>query len=322
MRVKYISLDRIAPTVEFRYRREGASALLKQSVETVGVLLPLWGVEGEGIVLLDGFRRLEAAHRVGRQTVPVQLFPPEQLEEAYLRALHLNLTTGGLSTLERLRALNIGQEKFPARLPEILALLEYRHIPVVSELSRKVAGLPDWLQDYFHHLNVSIRILQKLLHFLLPDYVSWFRTGEALHFKGAELVALLEQVRDVTLRDALSPQVLWEKLGVEEVLHSARTPQQKVQEIKKRVEKARFPLLNQINLRVQERAAELEREFRGKLQISWDRRLENPQIMLNLRLKEGEEEIVGRLVRSETVGKLKKIMEAINQLPEETDDEH
>ncbi len=322
MKIRHIPLTEIASAEKFRYRREGVSPSLERSVKAVGVLQPVWGVEQEGVVLLDGFRRVEAARRGAVEEIPVRLFAPSQLEEAFLQALHLNLTGTGLSVLEQLLALNRAESTFPAQVPTVLKWLEYEHLPGVLELGRKVAALPDWLQDYFHRSNLSVRMLQKLLHFSPGDYEPWYRIGADLHFKGAELVNLLEQVRDVALRDSRSPAELWKNLGIETVLESARTPQQKVQEIKKIVAKTRFPLLHKIQQRVQEKAVGLERDFPGMLKVSWDRSLESPYLLLTLRLGENEERLQQRILQPAVVRKLKEIWEAINQLPEEAENEH
>ncbi len=308
--------------MDYHYRREGENPLLETSVKKAGILRPLWLAEGENhrYFLLDGAARLSAATKAWLPDLPAYIFPFSELEPRFVEVLHLNQTVNPLTVVEKLLAWQLALEKLKPQTAEAVAdVLELSHIPSIDKTARLVRQLPVPIQQYYHRIDLSLRMLEKALGYSSEEYREWLGLSDDVHLKGPEMLSLLERVQDISLRDGIRPQVLFKDLHIGSVMEGPRTIQQKAQEVKKIVEDTRFPLLTAIRELVNKGSADLRREFEGSLQVIWDKSLERPGVILNLTLKSKQEMemLLERLNTGPIKSQINSILDSMNHLPEE-----
>jgi len=317
-----ISLEKIEPDFPFAYHLETELPVLAHSVKKVGVLQPVTAVEREGkVLLIHGHRRFWAAQLAGLPDIPVFLYPEKELENAFFEGLHLNHTQNSFSPVEKLLAYHIARQNFPKKTAlKAAELLELSRLPGIDQTVQKLAALPRQLLIYFHHIGIHYRMLEKILRYSFPEYRQWIELAAETRLKGAELAALLEQVRDICLRDDRSPSDVWQDLALEEIRGSKRTPQQKIQEIKRRVYERRFPLLTRIRHNLQEETRRIEKQWGRVLQISWDPSLERPGVILSFRFADREtlKRIAEAIQNKDFQQQVGGLLDKMEQLPEDS----
>lgn len=321
MKKTKIALENLKPTFPFSYHIETELPMLANSVKKIGVLEPVTVTEREGKPLpVHGHRRIWAARQAGLREIPAFLIPEKNLETAFLEGLHLNLTSGEISPVEKLLAYRIARQHFSENTAcETEELLEISHLPGKDSLVRKLTALPGPLVRYLHHIGIHYRMLEKILRYPFPEYRQWMEWAAETRLKSAELATLLEQVRDICLRDDCTPSDVWEDLAITEIQTSRRTPQQKIQEIKRLINEKRFPLLTRIRQNLQEMSRRMERPWSGFLQISWDSSLERPGVVLSFRIPDRDtlKRVAEALRNKDFHQQVGDLLDAMERLPED-----
>ncbi|MFZ0389775.1 MAG: ParB N-terminal domain-containing protein [Calditrichia bacterium] len=320
MKISRISI-RYSFSGKMYYRLGKAAPELITSVSRAGILQPLFVLEGEPVCIMDGMRRLQAAAENPEiKEAPVVFFPAEERFSAFVQALHLNISSGLLSAVEKLRAVHTAHHQFgTAEVRQVAEILELQHFPHLDDLRKQVSEWPLWLQEYGHRIRLSLRVLEKLRQYPFSKYKQWLVLADRFNFKGAELLRMLEQLRDIQLREGPAPAEVWLNSGIDELLKSPLTAQQQVRQIKSMLEKFRLPILNRIEHLLQQQARVIQHHADSGIQLQWDKTLETPGILLQVQLPDTD--AVNKFVQDMQVPELriqlKKFIEQMNHLPEE-----
>ncbi|GAB4378218.1 MAG: hypothetical protein Kow0042_26700 [Calditrichia bacterium] len=305
----------------FNYHIQLENTLLSQSIKKHGILQPIWIVHrAPNHLIIDGHRRVQAALNLNFAEIPVQILPEEKFESLYTKALSINISTQPLSLIEKLRAFQIATQNFSENTQqEVRQILNLTHHRDLNHILDDLNNIPPRLLKYLHELNVQMRMLTRLLRFSYTKYERWFDLFVNLRFKGNEMVTILEAIEDIFLRDCLEPDQCYQQLQIADILQSPRTPQQKIQEIKRKLNDHRYPLLREIQKKIKEKSDVIEKEFKGKLRIEWDNTLEKPGIVVNIHLPDADafSEIWQKLKNEEIRLQLESLLNHMNKLPEE-----
>ncbi len=322
MDIRFVSPQDLIKAEFFSWHYDISIPFLSRSVRERGVLVPVRIIDAETPLVIDGQRRLLAAQEAGLTEIPATFFRESNRIDAFLSALHLNIPSGRLSMMEKLRIIHHAARFLPMPdIGEVENLLEIGRFPSLSSLTQKLIKLPVWVQEYFHRTDIQLRRLERLVSYPFHAYEPWFMMAEELNFKAAELIVLLEQVQDICLRDGIEPAELFLSLSLNSIRKGPMTPQQKVQEIKNRVNEKRFPVLISIRRIVQQNTREIEKRFSGNLHIEWDNPLERPGVSLNLRLRNQDmvKQLINIFQEEDVRSGLNSLLDKMNHLPEEED---
>lgn len=320
MDVSVVKIDQISPDEKFRYGEDRENPVLEDSVETEGILIPIWLCRLDELVIVDGFERFRISRKNGFKEIPVVIFPKNNLEIVFLRGLHLNFVNRKMSSVEKLNAYFLALENFSLGTARAVAdLLQLRHVPKIEEIIQKVHNFPRPFRRYFHQQNLSLRMLGKLADYNFVNYRQWFELAKLLNFNQSEIAVLLEEVRDICLREAVPPATLFGHMSLNEIAGGKLTPQQKIRRIKKQVHERRFPVLTKINLNLQHAAKNLQKRFNGDATILWDKTLENPGVTLNIKFSDDQkvDRFLQILAEPAVRSQLHKLLAINKNLPEE-----
>ncbi len=317
-----LPVNQLVSSQKLFYHMDPAPQELRQSIQEVGVLRPVQvvSVPEEGILVVDGHRRVHLAQQLHLPQLPCEIYPPEQLEDLFYQAVHLNQFEGGLSLMEKIRVLHRTREQFsPALFEKLARRFQFAHLSRLESFLDDCVALPEWLQNYFHQQNIHLRMLQKVLRFPVAEYQSWLQAAVEVRWKPAELITVLEQVRDVALRENESPEQLWHRLGADTILHSQATAGQKNQQLKRVLHTARYPILTRMEAVLKQEVRVLRQFFPEGLEVQWDKNLEQPGIQLQLQIGRAQEvdTRLTRLGEEKFRQQLRKVLQRLTTLPEE-----
>ncbi|MBN2365761.1 MAG: hypothetical protein JXL67_06315 [Calditrichaeota bacterium] len=161
--------------------------------------------------------------------------------------------------------------------------------------------------------------LNRLIHYSLSDYYSWYTAADSLNLNGSELLKALEEVMDISLRDNISPENIAEILDIGRLVAGQLSSHQKSNRFKKRIEILRYPILNQINQKIVEYLKNFSDEFREIFRVDWDRSLEEPGISFQFRIKDAEDiqKNNNMLMKPEIQQQIMNLMNVIKNIPEQ-----
>jgi ParB/RepB/Spo0J family partition protein len=286
MKIQNFCIQRFQKPFRYCYHYQLEDDILTRSIKEQGILNPIWLINKNGVKIIDGHRRWQAAKIAGLTEIPVQLYSGSDLSSTFISAVHLNLTSGKLTTIEKLKILHLAWKLIDDHTyRKVSQLLGLSSVPNIIGIFSEIMATPHWLQEYFFQTNMSLKILSKVIQYPLNHYQSWLKMASCLRLNGTELVQLLESVNDISQRERIAVSKLWYLLDLEKLLSSNITISQKIQQIKKTVDERRFPILHQINMNILENISSLPKSFRNKFQISWDKTLEQSGILLSFRIK-------------------------------------
>lgn len=312
MRIQLIYTQDIKKPFHFCYHYELTDYHLQKSIMSQGIINPLWVIHKDGYRIIDGHRRWQAAKRAKISHIPVVIFSEKDLSKAFLSALHLNLTTGKLTTIEQLKVIHLAR-RFLDRdtYQHISEILEISRIPDINEISTRAMVLPLWIQRYFHQMDFSVKVITRVTHYSLTSYLQWLKMAAALKLNGFELIQLMENVQDIALQNKIKVKETFRILEIENILQREMTVQQKIHHIKTVIAEKRWPLLHRSNAHIQAVINSLPDSFREIAQISWDKSLEQSGITISLPAKSVEDvnQAVRILSKIEIQNKLQELFD-------------
>ena len=321
MDVNFVKIQQIDQSFRFCYHYQLENHYLNESVKASDILYPLILVKNLKFYVMDGHRRLTAAQVAGLNEVPAFVYDNQQIEAAFLIGLQANLTNNDLTAIEKLRVYLIGKEHFSqATLKKVNQVLGIDRIAGLEQIAEYILKYSLKIRQYLHRQNFSMRSLQQLLLYPMKEYHKWIMLGDSLNLKSVELLNILEQVQDISIRDNLKPQILLNSMIVQEILKSGKTPQQKVQALKSAIFTMRFPLLNRIQKLVETEQKEIEKMLGPEVRLFWDQTLEKPGALLQIMLNNQEQvkKLMAKLMRPDVQDKINILLDRINKLPEDT----
>ena len=117
------------------------------------------------------------------------------------------------------------------------------------------------------------------------DYIA--ELGDTLLIRPVELIEMGTQLRESAKRDGVSMQSLVESLGIPDLFMSDMTRGRKIQVIKQRIMRSRFPKLTEWNASIELSSKSITLPENAQLQ--WNKSLETPGLQLNANLKSNED---------------------------------
>lgn len=295
MQPEKVKLNRISKKRPFSYHLDDVRAELIRSFENNGILSPVWLIEKDELLLIDGNRRLVAAKKMGMEYIPALIYGNEPFDEIFFSALLLNSSNQLLSAIERLKVVEILNEQRLIHFEEkILKSLDLFYVNNIKEVSTAISKLPLEFQKYLHKKNVPTRKLQLLLRYPYLIYLLWYNLALDLSMSFNDFLIILENISEICQRDSCTPQKVWETIRAQKIISSEKTSQQKIKSIKLNIEQLRFPILDQVNNEMKHISDKITKSINGKLNISWDSTLENQHLSFNFDVKEYDD--IGMIV--------------------------
>jgi ParB family transcriptional regulator, chromosome partitioning protein len=238
---------------------------LRSSMRELGLLEPvLLRERPEGYQILSGFRRLSVLHELGFGEVESRIIDAKAPDDVKLFAiaLHENLTTRGLNTVETALALHklVHQFKIESHLVirDYLPLFGLETNAKILSTYLSLAAMEEGVKKYVLQEEVSRSNIRKLASFAHEDrselipFLSSMKLGES---RLREILTLLEEI---SRRDQIPMRKVLLKPEIQEAAdHQELTPSQKTEKIKRILMTLRYPRMNQLEESFEKRKRQL-----------------------------------------------------------------
>lgn len=290
MKIQSVPISEIGSPPKFGYHIELIPLDLYRSIQKFGVKIPLWLIESDKLLIIDGHRRFQISRELKLRKLPAIVFKEDKFNQLFLSALSINMTNDKLSAIEKLRVFRLSQKYFDNPLTEeILDILDLKFLNLEEDIIQFINNLPVWLVEYLHNIDLSIKNIIKLILFPIPEYENWFKMAYSLNFKGNELLNLLEMIHEICQRDEIGADKSWSLLSVDSLMKESMNQSQISHRIKKKVYDTRYPILNKINRVIRDRSKILMKGSAGFLHVHWDESLEESRLELRFAVCRTEE---------------------------------
>lgn len=325
MTVQHVLYKSIRLDPKWKYRLDTEDPILVKSLKLKGVLSPLVLLQDKNdFVILDGFKRQRFLIDNAALKVPAFLYSKQEAKEGFLHSLVLNETRRSLSTIEKSNVAKIidsfnNDEVFQNQIYDFLDIPPNK-LFIQKYLSIKT--FPDEAKQYFHEFQFSLRQIERIMPVSIQPLLPWVRLAQELNIKAQEFVTLVEIIRDISIRENVSVDELYEKFDIEEIRKGSLTKQQKAATMKNFLHKKRYPILNQIQKKVAEQIEHIRNESKLPLRISWDHTLEQSgyELMIYLENEYSVSQLENFIKSPKLMNNLKKLFPTIINSLENSDE--
>jgi len=266
---------------------------LEKSFTSLGILMPVVVYQDEEgqYHLVDGGRRLRFARKKGLSEIGARILPPETPVEALLDYLLFQLR----DEVQRSAMNGTGFIHFAVKtgisvdwiFQSLSSLPGFRPDGRFLGEVEKIMDLPLPFRRFCHEKRYSLKQIRNLaalpkniIHLLME----W---QDDLHLTASILDEIGSGLRDCTRREKVDLEEFVKESGFEDVITSGLSPREKTEEIRRILRERRYPVLSEVNRRVEERFERID--LPDGVSIRWDRTLENREVNVELSIRSTDE---------------------------------
>lgn len=274
-----VSLSLIDRTDTFFRLSPGSHAWtesLKQSIRRFGVICPLVVQEKtqSQYRLVDGFERLAITQELAIAHTPV-LVVPDGVERQDMVRYRILSCSRALSLAERAQAVKMAlacgfsHQQFCREIGIHVGIPTTGIVP----LYRRLAGYPRDVLTYISAVGLSVKQALVLEGLTETEQRSIVVLAGTLSLKGFDLSTVAMHLKEIAAReDTTVEAVLQEIVSCTDSALVSPRPLPTTRSVKQQIHDRRYPLLANINNRLQQLRSEVEKP--GRIKLQWDRQLE------------------------------------------------
>ncbi len=238
---------------------------IRSSIEEVGVLQPvLLKEKRDGFQIVCGFRRISVLKELLIPEVKARVLEEKERDDLSLFsiALHENLTTRGLNTVEKAIALDKLIHRFKLHRSDVIAKI----LPLFSlETSEKIlntylllAGIEDEVKRFVAEEEVSRSNIRRLAAFSADDRKAFLSLVSPLKLGENRLREVLTFLEEITRRDQVTVEGVIGRPEIQSILcQEELTPSQRTEKVKTLLMRSRYPRMYQLEERFEAKRKEL-----------------------------------------------------------------
>lgn len=234
----------------YRSSLDRESVPLARSFGKVGILVPLrLQAAQEGLRVVSGFLRAEAAASLGWETLPGELLEPGDPLRTLLASLHENNFTRGFTWAERTWVLERVIQNWDAPrdwiLGELLPAMGLPPSPKILEEHLKTSSIREDLRRALVRQGCSLANALRLSRMHPQDQEAFVALLPSLHLGENLMREFLEVLWEIQMRDGISPrQILSDKDLLGAMAERGEDRPQKTNVLRSHLLKIRMPNLS------------------------------------------------------------------------------
>ncbi|MDI6845126.1 MAG: ParB N-terminal domain-containing protein [Candidatus Saccharicenans sp.] len=312
--VKISEIDR--QDHRFRFNLKPVDERILTGVKEAGVVQPLLVILREGrLILVDGWRRLEAALSCHMEELPVFELESRMGDlGAFQLAFFINYTQHRFSLAEKaLAARRFLEFNLPAEeiIERILPLLELPPLKKTLEILLEISSLDGKSIEMIHRKDWKQATAELWLRFL-PEERNWMlRLIERLtHNQQHELVETFYSVKKLT---GVGPEIIVREKGLDRITGSLRKGESAAfDRLLAELRKITSPLRSRLSEEISEKIKELKLPL--KVQVDYDPTLEKPGLKISFEARSAGqlEEIIKSLSENFSLNNWDSIFQLLN----------
>jgi len=278
--------------VPFQAETSPSLLSLERSIAAEGILSPLIVHEYAGThQLVDGFKRLVCATRLGIDALPCRILPEVTSMASMLElVLHEQRSFIASSAVGQARFIRMARDLGVARtvlIQRFLPALNLQAHPRVLDRLLAVGSLPEEVLALCEQKHFS---LKQCVHLTKhpPEWLAQFlRWRDRLAITASVLEELLDRFRETLRIEQIPLEELLKAPELNVVLEAGASPQERTQKLRAWIRARRFPRLTAIESRMQQ-TYEAMKLPRG-VTLHWDPTLERRELELRIEFTEPDQ---------------------------------
>ena len=290
----------------FTDERSGEVETLKYSVSQLGIISPLIlqpVCPQKKYRIIHGFKRFSVAKDLKFSSVPAWILKEGLSSEKILRLILL-AHSKPLSIVEKAKFLRIATsfnyqpKKIIKEFGSFLEIHSLEAFGLYLSISKYNPKLLFYISTHGLSLNQALcfqKLSEKEQEFIL-------HLATSLNLKGYDLHTIITNLKEIATREEKKVMEVIQTLNLNDILEEKRlTRSQKIEKIKEILEKRRYPLLCNINKKLEELKKNLKFSF--SCDISWDKKLEKSGLNFSFSVRNPQnlKKLVKDLLRKENI---------------------
>jgi hypothetical protein len=302
---------------DFHFETEHEQFCYIHSFGSLGILFPVvvQKDDSDRIHLVDGRKRIQYAKRNGIESIRATVLPWNTPVTDIITLILCNrrfeVESSVINKVEFLyfvTSLNVPESWI---LKSLCTPFEFKPYAGFLRECERINNLPKMLKQFCHEKKFSFKQLVNMTYHptgLLNQLVEWKKDLQLTASTMEEIASNLGEFfkgSNKTLEELLSDP------EVEEIFDSSLSPRDKTERLRKVIRLKRFPILSDINARIQDTVSALD--IPKEIKIDWDRTLENKRLGLTVNIDDpGKwQEIVDTLQSNEIRYAIQSILDEL-----------
>jgi hypothetical protein len=298
---------------EIIFSEDTLTNTLRSSFRTLGILEPVLVYKDRDtkVHLIDGRKRIEFLRDTGHKKIRALLLSKvTSIRELYLYILYqrrsqiLESTINTVQFIKKVAEVCKDTEWITRNICIPLGIKPHRRL---FEEIDVITGVPHEVRSFFHEKRFSYKQILNFSYYphdLLTTVLSWRKDIYLTASLFEEIVTLL---RDILETNKLSIKEFLSDLEVKDIFDSEMPPKKKTEALRRLLFKRRHPVLTGTNEEI-ERAVD-EMSLPENISVSWDRTLENKELIIKMKILSPE-----HLIYSMNILNKEKILEGVKKI--------
>ena len=287
MDLTQISIHELDEEPFFRFSTKKDLFKLRESIMKNGIRTPVQVVPYKGKYrVVSGFKRITVARQAGIEQIPAEVFQETDFPGQFLNVVIEQLTSRSLTLVEKARVIGIFESlgfKPDQLIQDVLSLIELPSRPDLLSLMKEIREYPVSVQLYVELYHVSLKNIRMFSGLSEGELRIAAGIGHALQLTPFDLSEILTLLKEIGGRESLDLESVFKKMNIESILKSNLTRNEKIQILKSRLQERRYPHITTYRKTLEALSRSIS--LPDFVQLTWDKDLEKPGIVLSAALK-------------------------------------
>ena len=289
-RIEKVDISIFSKNHDFDFNSRRGFEALKLSIKNVGILYPIITIpDTNNHLIIDGFKRVEIAGKLGIHTIPVITLPLslDKEEIIKIRYNNLNIKEEDLNILQKVSIYHL-LKLHHSELKSIQDWIEQLNLPKNKVLLNKLCQIlawPDKAKNVIHQYSLSYKNIRFLIDQNIDVIESLFELAHSLSLRFVELNNIFNLLLEISLNNN---QTILEVLRIPEVNNILAdftlNRNQKIVAFKTKLQQMRFPLIAKYQDEINQKMKKLS--FSNNVIFAYDKYFERPELTIKIKIKD------------------------------------
>lgn len=262
---------------------------LKESIQTIGIQMPLLI---QDFVLVDGFKRLKIAQNLGIKEVPcvvlLKTTTHTQIADILLIQNQKNIMASSIQKIRFIALLQKIKIEPDTIIQNFLKKLDLQPHETILNQCQRIYELPQNILNFFDEKQFSIKQCLQCTRYKPELIQSILSLQPTIHLTASIFLELMELSSDYQRSQNQPIEKLLSSEEIKNILtEPTQTATEKTKELKAHLQQKRFPILTEINTKMNQIKANLN--LPQNISLQWDKSLEIKALTLQIILKDPKE---------------------------------
>jgi hypothetical protein len=274
----------------FLFESDCKEASLEDSFKHLGILHPVivyMDTDGR-LHLIDGKKRIEFARQTRTEKISAIVLPGSTpVTDIVTLILSDRRSEIGQSVINKILFICFA---VTVSAPESWILsslcIQFGFKPYIAFLKdcERINNLPEEIKLFCHEKKFSMKQILNLSHYPEDILLQLMRWRSEIQLTASTMDELASNLKDFLRAQNRTIKDLVLENEVQEVIRSTMSPRDKTERLRKLIHAKRFPVLSEINTRIEEKVSQLN--LPENISVNWDRTLENKNVEITVHVQE------------------------------------